>query len=102
MSSRSHDDQLLVRDLEADGQPIVGVYLRTDEDAVIYEDADGKLRQAPDDCVRVEPFAVTDAPCECSPVDRILADNDPANGSTADRIIAMSEGRCNGCGGRRP
>jgi hypothetical protein len=39
--------------------------------------------------------------CTCSAVARILADNDPANGSTAARIVAMTEGRCNGCGGRR-
>jgi hypothetical protein len=40
--------------------------------------------------------------CECSTLERIAADNDPRNGLTGARIVAMTEGRCNGCGGIRP
>ena len=58
------DTAYLVRDLESDGQPIIGVYMDTEEDVILYEDADGVTRHAPYDCVRVEPFVVSQVPSE--------------------------------------
>lgn len=45
----------LVVSLEHDGRPVVGEYLRTEEDAVIYRRPDGSEGMAPADCVEVRP-----------------------------------------------
>ena len=56
------DKAYLVRDLESEGQPLIGEYLGTHEDAVRYLDANGVIRYAPEDCVRIEPFVVSKVP----------------------------------------
>lgn len=43
-----------VRDLESDGQPVIGSYVHTVEDVVVYQDSSGRIRHAPEDCVAVE------------------------------------------------
>lgn len=59
------DTAYLVRDLESEGQPLIGLYLGTDEDTVTYEDANGRVRHAPEDCVRIEPFVEGEIPEKC-------------------------------------
>lgn len=45
----------VVFDLEAASVPVpIGVYVRTDEDVVVYRACDGTIRQAPEDCVIVK------------------------------------------------
>lgn len=45
---------LLVFDLESDDAPkLLGTYESTDDTRIAYSDTDGRLRHAPEDCVRV-------------------------------------------------
>lgn len=54
MAGNTDTQQLHVRDLEAEGQPIIGTYVRTEEDVVVYEQLGGGIRYAPADCVQIE------------------------------------------------
>ena len=56
------DKVFVVRNMEEDGHPLLGEYLRTEEDTVAYIDAAGGIRHAPQDCVRIEPFTVSKVP----------------------------------------
>lgn len=42
-----------VQSTEHDGEPLLGLYVATEEDAVIYKSWDGERKVAPVDCVRV-------------------------------------------------
>jgi len=54
------DEALIVFDLESADRPVpIGLYLRTEEDIVWYEDRNGRERFAPQDCVSVSPMVET-------------------------------------------
>lgn len=43
----------VVFDVESDPPQVLGTYVDTDEDTVLYERTDGAVDMAPDDCVLV-------------------------------------------------